>query len=70
MKANIGKTDRLIRIAAGSLIIIGGIGYRSWLGAIGLVPMITGMMNYCPLYRLVGISTRTKENEKKSPSPE
>jgi hypothetical protein len=50
MKKNIGKIDKAIRISAG--IVIGGLGvfYQSWWGLIGIVPMLTGLLGWCPAY--------------------
>ncbi|KAF0866408.1 DUF2892 domain-containing protein [Pseudomonas protegens] len=58
MKANIGITDRSVRVVAGLLLIglslFGVIGLWGW---IGLVPLATGLFSFCPLYTLLGIST-------------
>ncbi len=63
MKANIGRSDKLIRISLGLLFIAGGIYYQSWWGAIGLIPLFTSTINWCPLYALLGISTKEKETQ-------
>ena len=60
MKANIGSIDRIIRFILGAVIIILGFYFQSWWGAIGILPIITGLVNYCPAYGLIGISTKTK----------
>lgn len=57
MTANVGGIDRIARIAAGiAIIILGGV-YQSWWGAVGLVPLATGLFRWCGLYPLLGIST-------------
>lgn len=60
---NVGKTDKYARIGVGALLILlaltGTIG--AW-GYIGLVPLVTGLLNTCPAYTLLGINTR-KEGE-------
>ena len=58
MKCNVGNTDRLLRIAAGLAIIAAGVFYQSWLGALGLIPLGTAAMRFCPAYTLLGISTK------------
>ncbi|HWP68792.1 MAG TPA: DUF2892 domain-containing protein [Rectinemataceae bacterium] len=58
MYQNIGTTDRIIRIVAGVAIAVIGIFYKSWLGLIGLVPLLTAGIGFCPLYLPLGISTR------------
>ena len=57
MKANVGNTDRLIRIVLGLGIIGWGVMNANWLGAVGLVPLATAFMRWCPAYLPFGIST-------------
>lgn len=57
MKCNVGKIDRLLRIIAGSIIIIAGIYFQSWWGAIGIIPIATGLLRWCPAYMPFGIKT-------------
>ncbi len=60
MKANEGIADRVIRIAAGFLILSLFFlveGNARWLALIGFVPLLTGLLGYCPVYTLFGIST-------------
>ena len=58
MKANVGGVDRVARIVAGVVLIglaaTGTVGVWGW---IGVVPLATGVFNFCPLYRLIGINT-------------
>ncbi|MGS2744266.1 YgaP family membrane protein [Halomonas sp. LS-001] len=58
MKTNVGGFDKIARIVVGALLIIlaltGTIGVWGW---IGVVPLATGLMNSCPVYSLLGIST-------------
>lgn len=62
MKQNVGSVDRWIRIVLGiallSLIAFLDGGIR-WIGLIGLIPLVTGILNYCPIYALLKISTNT-----------
>ena len=57
MKANIGNTDRVTRIVLGLGIIVWGYLNQNWLGAIGLVPLATAFLRWCPAYLPFGIST-------------
>lgn len=60
MKANEGITDRVIRIVVGFLllwVIFLVEGNARWLGLIGIVPLLTGVFGYCPLYAIFGLST-------------
>lgn len=57
MKANEGGIDRGLRVVAGVAIIGLGVYYGSWWGAIGAIPLLTGVIGWCPLYTALGIST-------------
>jgi membrane protein implicated in regulation of membrane protease activity len=55
---NEGMIDRLVRVAAGLVLLaLVFIGPQTPLGWIGLVPLLTGLAGFCPLYRLLGINT-------------
>ncbi len=66
MKVNVGGIDRVIRIAVGALLLImaatGTLGVWAW---IGIVPLATGLMGWCPAYTLLGIKTCPEKGEKK-----
>lgn len=57
MTPNVGNADRIVRIILGVLIIGWGLYAQNWLGAIGLVPLVTGLIRWCPLYAPLKIST-------------
>ncbi len=57
MKCNVGGTDRIIRIILGVVIILAGVYFQSWWGVIGLIPLITGLIRWCPAYIPFGFST-------------
>lgn len=63
MKVNMGKTDRLLRGIVGVVIIAAGFYYESWWGAIGLVPLLTAVISFCPAYVPMKMDTR-KSDEK------
>ena len=64
MKRNVGTVDRIIRLIAGLVIIVLGLVYQSWWGAIGIIPILTAIAGYCPPYALLGINTcRVKKTE-------
>jgi hypothetical protein len=58
MKINEGLIDRSLRISAGMLLLcmmfFGAIGAWGW---IGLVPLATGLIGWCPLYSALGMKT-------------
>ncbi|MEY2770811.1 MAG: hypothetical protein RIQ38_1230 [Pseudomonadota bacterium] len=58
MTSNVGGVDRLVRIVLGAVLIAlavsGQVGVWGWLG---LVPLATGLLGWCPPYSLLGINT-------------
>lgn len=66
MKANVGTVDKAVRIVVGigllSLLYFVDSAARWW-GLIGLVPLLTAIFGYCPLYQLLGLSTCPMERK-------
>ena len=64
MTANMGTIDRVVRIVVGLALIAFALGYIapgtnwSWVGWIGVVPILTALVGYCPAYSVVGCSTK------------
>ena len=60
MRANVGNADRVIRIIAG-LVILSALflaeGGGRWWGLVGIVPLVTGLIGWCPAYALLGLNT-------------
>ncbi len=55
---NEGTIDRLVRVTLGlALIALVFIGPQTPLGWLGLVPLLTGLVGFCPLYRLIGVNS-------------
>lgn len=58
MKANVGGFDKIARILAGVVLVglaaTGTVGMWGW---IGVVPLATGLMGWCPAYNLLGMNT-------------
>lgn len=65
MKKNAGNIDRAIRVVVGLALIgmtlTGAIGVWGW---IGIVPIATAAMGFCPLYTLLGMNTCPVETKK------
>lgn len=55
---NMGSADRIARFAIGALLIVltltGTIGAWGWLG---IIPLATAFISFCPLYRIIGVKT-------------
>jgi len=67
MKANEASWDRIARVVLGIALI--GIGFLAvgggwgWVvAAIGLIPLVTGLVGWCPLYTLIGKGTKTDDS--------
>ena len=60
-KKNVGGIDRILRIVVGVVLIAAtALGMLPVWGYIGVVPLVTGLLNFCPLYPILGISTCKK----------
>ncbi|MBO9998850.1 MAG: DUF2892 domain-containing protein [Cyanobacteria bacterium SID2] len=65
MSSNIGKIDRFVRLSLGGILLY--LGQTMYAGeqlglaltVFGIVANVTAMVGFCPLYRLLGTSTRT-----------
>ena len=63
MKSNVGGIDRILRIVIGAVLVVlaatGQVGVWGW---IGLLPLATGLLGWCPPYSLLGINTCKNRN--------
>jgi hypothetical protein len=58
MPVNVGTLDRIVRIIAGSLLIVlAATGVIGMLGYIGIVPLLSGIFRFCPAYLPFGINS-------------
>lgn len=58
MNVNVGTVDRVLRVAAGLLLIgLAGTGVIGVWGYIGVLPLLTGILRFCPAYALLGINS-------------
>jgi hypothetical protein len=64
MKCNAGTVDRSIRVIAGlALIALAATGTVGAWGYIGIVPLLTGIVGFCPAYTMLGMSTCSTEKK-------
>jgi hypothetical protein len=61
MNQNVGGADRILRIVLGLGLIGWGVATQNWWGAIGVVPLATALIGWCPVYLPFGISTTKKQ---------
>ena len=63
MMTNMGMVDRAVRVVIGLVLIAYAIpvGFQhtgwKWVGWIGVVPILTALVGFCPAYTLLGLST-------------
>ena len=58
MNANVGNLDRVARIVLGlGLLSLTVMGPQTWFGLLGLIPLATAIMGFCPLYTVFGFSS-------------
>lgn len=68
MNKNVGTIDRVVRAVIGVAAVIGAfsVGLTSvWgivLAVVALIALVTAVVGFCPLYRLLGISTHTTQS--------
>ena len=64
MTKNVGSLDRVIRLILGLVIIGLGVAFQSWWGVIGVIPIVTAVISWCPPYAMLGLSTCKVKEEK------
>ena len=65
MKKNVGTVDRAVRVVVGVALIawaLLGTSEYAWAGWIGVAPLLTAVMGWCPPYSLLGINTCGMKN--------
>jgi len=62
MKTNIGSYDEAVRFVGGCLIGLWGVHVESWWGLLGLIPVLTAAIHYCPLYTVLHVDTTPYDN--------
>jgi Inner membrane protein YgaP-like, transmembrane domain len=64
VQSNVGTIDRILRIVAGIVLIsLVFLGPKTAWGWIGVVPIATAFIGFCPAYRLLGIRTTAKKSK-------
>lgn len=58
MTPNVGGFDRTFRIVVGLAVVVVGVYYQSWWALLGVIPLLTGVLRWCPVYLPFGTTTR------------
>ncbi|RMX08613.1 DUF2892 domain-containing protein [Corticibacter populi] len=66
MKSNVGGIDRVLRVVVGAVLLgLAAKGIVGWWGWLGIVPLLTGLVGFCPLYPLLGLNTCSLKKAKR-----
>ena len=57
MKSNVGGIDRILRLVVGLALVGWGVATQNWWGAVGIIPLFTAAIGWCPAYLPFGMST-------------
>lgn len=68
MKTNVGSFDGAARFVVGIVVLHFGIRDIGWWGLLGLIPIATTIINWCPLYALLHIDTRGADEKSAEPT--
>lgn len=64
MTNNVGSLDRILRIVGGLLLLsLVFVGPQTLWGLVGLILIGTALISFCPIYRIVGLSTCTRKQD-------
>ena len=63
MKINVCGIDRILRLVSGVLLVAWAAALAGPLWAwIGIIPLVTGALGFCPIYAIVGISSCSRQS--------
>jgi hypothetical protein len=57
MKKNMGQKDRAVRAILGVVMLVYGVIFQNLVGVVGLIPLVTAIIGYCPLYEVLGVTS-------------
>ncbi|MBF0161129.1 MAG: DUF2892 domain-containing protein [Magnetococcales bacterium] len=64
MKPNVGGMDRILRIVVGALLLSQAfVGLHTPWGWVGVIPILTALLKFCPFYPLLGLNTCPAKQE-------
>lgn len=66
MKKNVGYGDSIIRTLLGAVIVSAGLYNQNYWGLLGLILVFSGVVSFCPIYRLFKITTMRSDLEREN----
>ncbi len=70
MKSNMGETDRIIRAVLGIGLLASFAmlpAPQRYVGLLGVIPLLTAVVGFCPLYRIFGFRTTRDRSRRRLP---
>jgi hypothetical protein len=64
LKKNVGYVDSIVRVIIGAMIVGIGLYFDSWWGFLGLIPVFSGAVSFCPIYRMLNMDTSRPNTER------
>lgn len=64
MKRNVGGFDKFLRLIIGVVLLYFAFDAGYWWGWLGIIPLLTATIGYCPLYSIFKIKTVCKDDKK------
>lgn len=62
MKGNVGVADKVVRLALGFVVAATGLYFESWWGLLAIIPLVTGLISFCPLYTIFDLNTSSTKS--------
>lgn len=57
IQCNVGRIERVVRVVLGLAVLAAGLYFNSWWGVLGLLPLLTAVIGWCPVSAMLGLST-------------
>jgi len=57
VKKNVGLSDSILRVILGMIILFAGMWFNNLWGFVGLILVASGVISFCPVYRMLGTQT-------------
>lgn len=66
LKKNVGYLDSITRVLIGAVIVASGLYLNNFWGLLGLIPLLSGALSFCPIYRILNTTTIRPDLEREN----
>jgi len=66
VKKNVGNLDAVLRVALGTVVILGGLYFNNLWGLAGIILVGSGALSFCPVYRIFRMQTCSPNLEREN----